>query len=361
MLGVGDICIAEARATAAPRPVPADLDQEIQRLNTEWRKKRESFRSAQSSSRCDTPLPEEAPALSPVIHAPAPRAGDAMPGVPGASAGVAAGTALADGGDGYGQIAPDGGLSAAAASGSADACRQILERGLTGPNTHGPDGTTPLCAAALWGHSSVVQLLLQFAADPRLTNLRSSRPTALHTAALQESGKICMLLLQAGADPFALDGSNVSPADFAACSEAVWPIFAAAGCSRPSKEDLVARGVIRRASPALEYDLLLEATASGEAESAVGGTATSGNRGLLPEYSRPGSAYVVTAHHPPRPGSGLGVARPGSSSRPHTSSRPPSRPIDILEESEEGANGGDAAARESSGGSGPSVFEVARR
>merc|ERR1712232_343869 len=104
--------------------------------------------------------------------------------------------------------------------------------------------------------------------------------------------------------PNVLNGNGVAPVDLASCSDAVWPLFAVAGCSRKSKEDLKARGVIRRASTSLEQDLLeqqeVDATAD---DSNAGAPASSGARGVLPEYSRPGSAYVVTAHHPPRPGS----------------------------------------------------------
>jgi len=209
-----------------------------------------------------------------------------------------------------------GGLSAAAASGALEVCKQILARGLTGPNCHGPDGTTPLCAAAMWDNADVVRLLLQAEADVGLTNSNGSRPTALHVAAMQEHGKVCMTLLAAKGDPYALDGKGVTPVDLASCSEAVWPLFAAQGCTRTPKDELVARGVIRKASSALERDL-------------AGGD-SSGNRGILPEFSRPGSAYVITAHNPPRPGSAFHPM--GSSMRPNSRLGTASRPIDILEE-----------------------------
>lgn len=212
----------------------------------------------------------------------------------------------------------DGGLTAAAASGDVDTCRRILERGLTGSCAYGPDGTTPLAAAALWGQAEVVRLLLSCAANPSQPN-RKNNATPMHCAALQEHGKVCMLLLEARGDPSSLDNRGASPRDFAACSEAVWPLFAAVGCERPTKEDLVARGVIRRASPALEMELGRE---DGE----------HGVSGVVPEFSRPGSAYVVSALHPPRPGSAMPLGL-----RPATSSRPSSRlscirPIDILAE-----------------------------
>jgi len=235
----------------------------------------------------------------------------------------------------------DGGLSAAAASGSFEACRRILARGLTGPCACGPDGTTALCAAALWGHADVARLLLDSAADPGQQNRSGTGPTALHAAALQEHGKVCMVLLEARADPHVADKNGVSPNDYASCSEAVWPLFAAAGCLRARKEDLISKGVIRKASNALENELEAMARREEGDDAPVGG-----NRGLLPEFSRPGSAYVFTAHNPPRPGSSasLGASRrPGSrASSVGGNSRPGSRPvaagpIDILAEGDEAA------------------------
>ncbi|OLQ05503.1 hypothetical protein AK812_SmicGene11315 [Symbiodinium microadriaticum] len=49
-------------------------------------------------------------------------------------------------------------------------------------------------------------------------------------------------------------------------------------------------------------------------------------RGLITEYSRPGSSYVVSREFPPRPGSSMGSGRLG------IAARKPTRPIDILEE-----------------------------
>mmetsp|Transcript_68453 Transcript_68453/g.164370 ORF Transcript_68453/g.164370 Transcript_68453/m.164370 type:complete len:299 (+) Transcript_68453:81-977(+) len=218
----------------------------------------------------------------------------------------------------------DGGLAAAAAAGDAAACQEILSRGLTGPNAYGPDGTSPLFAASLWGHAEVVKVLLGARADPCQANRSRAGPSPLHAAALQEHGKVCMMLLGAKADPNTCDGSNISAADYASCSEAVWPQFAAVGCVRVPKEELVERGVIRRVSEALEEELR---TAPPKKAPLAG---------VLPEYSRPGSAYVFSGQHPPRPGSampkslpsGRRQSGPGSArSRPTTQ-----QTIDILGE-----------------------------
>lgn len=304
MMGISDV----RTIVTEPKEASPELAGEIDRLNKGWREKRDSFRASRAASGGGSAATAAMAAAATV------QAGGSKPS--------SRPTGLA--------TAADGGLSAAAASGSAEGCRRILERGLTGPNTHGPDGTTPLCAAALWGHADVVRTLLEAAADPGLTNLGGTQPTALHMAALQEHGKICMQLLSAKADPALRDGNGVSPADFAACSEAVWPLFASTGVERASKEDLVARGVIRRASTNLEEELQAD-TDGGAANNTFGGAGTA--RGVLPDFSRPGSAYVVSAHHPPRPGSSAGYRPPAmGSARP--SSRAASRPIDILDEGE---------------------------
>eukprot|EP00811_Abedinium_folium_P002661 NODE_12442_length_1224_cov_5.144941.p1 GENE.NODE_12442_length_1224_cov_5.144941~~NODE_12442_length_1224_cov_5.144941.p1 ORF type:complete len:310 (-),score=79.12 NODE_12442_length_1224_cov_5.144941:295-1224(-) len=229
----------------------------------------------------------------------------------------------------------DDGLASAAASGLVEECRRIIERGRTDPNAHGPDGTTPLCAAAMWGHADVVKVLLKAAADPAQPNRTGARPTALHAAALQEHGKICMLLLASHADPHLADGCGVLPKDYASCSEALWPHFEAAGCKRSGKEDLITKSVIRKVSKTLEEELGGAAAAGADAGSAGTG------RGLLPDFSRPGSSYVITAHHPPRPGSAGGPrpssatcrpssARLGASSRPSSVGRSRVEPIDVL-------------------------------
>lgn len=279
-----------------------ELSQEIEQLNKEWRSKRDNYRN--SLKTVDQVSPNLEAALTTQAES----------------------------------CEMDNGLAEAAASGRLQDCRRILQH--TKPNVWAKDGTTPLCAAALWGQAEAVQVLLEAKADPRWANRSGAQPTALHAAALQENGKICMILLGASADPHIKDHSGVTAADYAACSEAVWPHFQAVGCTRASKEHLINMGVIRKVSPSLEVEL--EASSAdnfcNNIESSYSGLCDKGNKGLLTDFSRPGSAYVVTAHHPPRPGSAAvpnyarGSLRSGS--RPG-SRRTSTRAIDILAEGDE--------------------------
>mmetsp|Transcript_140569 Transcript_140569/g.437152 ORF Transcript_140569/g.437152 Transcript_140569/m.437152 type:complete len:250 (-) Transcript_140569:338-1087(-) len=216
-------------------------------------------------------------------------------------------------------------LASFVASGDVRGVRRVIEADRGAVNELGLDGTSPLCAAAMWGHIEILRLLLEAMASPGVRNDNGPRWTPLHAAALQEEGKACMLLLDFKASPQERDVEGVSPCDYASVSEAVWPLFAARGCERVPKAVLVERGVLRKASGALELELRESAPAEEPA------TAAAGRRGLVPEYSRPGSAYVVSREYPPRPGSAAArtCSRPGSS-------RKAARPIDILEEEDEG-------------------------
>jgi len=214
-------------------------------------------------------------------------------------------------------------LTSFAAAGDPHGVRRVIEADPGAVNELGLDGTSPLCAAALWGHVDILRLLLQALASPSLKNENGPRWTPLHAAALQEEGKACMLLLDFKANPHERDLEGVTPCDYASVSEAVWPLFAARGCDRVPKASLVEKGVLRKASGALELEL--QAEGAGRA----GIVAQGPRRGLVPEYSRPGSAYVVTREYPPRPGSAAAAHSRTSLSRRGT------RSIDILEEEEE--------------------------
>jgi len=183
-------------------------------------------------------------------------------------------------------------LAAAAANGDLITARKVIEQNPKSLNSWGPDGTTPLCAAVMWGHVEFVKLLISAGADPNVRNKGSAQWGPLHAAALQEHGKLCMFLLERGADPSMQDTMGVTPSDYASVSEPVWPLFAARGCTRTIKDELIAKGVIRKVSEALEQELQTQDLG--------------GRRGLIPEISRPGSAYVVSQEYPPRPGSSFG-------------------------------------------------------
>lgn len=51
----------------------------------------------------------------------------------------------------------------------------MIERGVN-INEPGPDGTTPLCAASLWGLEDMVKLLLNNQADVNATSQGHSLP-----------------------------------------------------------------------------------------------------------------------------------------------------------------------------------------
>ena len=55
-----------------------------------------------------------------------------------------------------------------------------------------------------------------------------------------------MLLLEKGADPLIQDSEGRSARDFASASDCVWPHYAAHGCQRMSKQDLIDRGIIKK-------------------------------------------------------------------------------------------------------------------
>ena len=54
------------------------------------------------------------------------------------------------------------------------------------------------------------------------------------------------MLLEKGADPLIQDSAGRSVRDFASASDCVWPHFAAHGCQRMSKQDLIDRGIIKK-------------------------------------------------------------------------------------------------------------------
>mmetsp|Transcript_23439 Transcript_23439/g.65630 ORF Transcript_23439/g.65630 Transcript_23439/m.65630 type:complete len:249 (+) Transcript_23439:106-852(+) len=208
-------------------------------------------------------------------------------------------------------------LTPLVAAGDEHGVRRVLKADCGAVNELGLDGTSPLCAAALWGHLGILRLLLDAMASPGMRNENGPRWTALHAAALQEHGKACMMLLEYKANPKERDCEGVTPCDYASCSEAVWPLFAAKGCERISKAALCEKGVLRKASSALESELMGKASETDQ-------------RGVVPEYSRPGSAYVLTREYPPRPGS----AMPPGTARTYTSQRS-GQLIDILAEEDE--------------------------
>lgn len=294
MMGARDIKAKVAEVIGEDNP--DDVDGEIDRLHNEWRKRRDEYRAAavtsgQSANATD---PHQTAATS----------------------------------------SCNGRLTAAAAEGDVGKCRRLLSDGGIQPNCWDDCGLTPLCVAASHGHSDVVGLLLQIGADPGFPNQSEPGSTSLHAAAQYEQGKVCMALLSARADPWALDRNGITPHDFASCSEAIWPLFADFGCLKTAKEELVAKGVLRRVSPGLDSEIM-EGVGRSEHK-------------ILREFSRPGSAYVRAVPQRPRPNSGmLPWLATGRGQVPVSFPQSPrgSRPIDILAEGDAAQGGEVRSAR----------------
>ena len=169
-------------------------------------------------------------------------------------------------------------LLAAVGSGSLKRIGELIEDGAD-VDEPGIDGTTPLCCAAMWGVTKAAELLLDSGAEVNAGS-PGTGATALHLAAFQSQGKVSMLLLAAGADPLLEDKSGRTPADYASVSEAIWPLFAAKGCKRSSKERLLRLGIIRKQMEKQVVGRNAAATKEG------------GSDGKTVDYvSRPGSSY----------------------------------------------------------------------
>lgn len=210
------------------------------------------------------------------------------------------------------------GLCEAAASGQTSVVAFLIDNAETDIDALGSDGVSPLCAATIWGHEDVVQLLLDAGCDPNVRNDDGTSSTALHAAAFQEHGKILHMLLAAGANGTLQDSAGRTACDFASISDALWPLFAARGFTRTAKAELIEKRVIRKVDVEEEKDedaLKNEGVASGSdaaSDAAIGSS-------KLPFYSRPGSAYVRT-------GPSVGGSSACSSSTKGSSSRLPNVP-----------------------------------
>ncbi|ETV85359.1 hypothetical protein H257_03116 [Aphanomyces astaci] len=163
----------------------------------------------------------------------------------------------------------------AAANGSKTMVEFLLDHGAD-IDAPGKDGTTPLCAAALWGNEVMVKFLLARGARVSANN-DGTGWTALHAAAFQEHGKVVRMLLEADADPFVRDTDGRTACDYASISEAIWPFFAARGCEKSLKPDLIDKGIIRKVENQAEE---------------------SGYEPAVAEYSRPGSSYQRVQMNP---------------------------------------------------------------
>ncbi|KAG7385398.1 Ankyrin-3 [Phytophthora pseudosyringae] len=170
-------------------------------------------------------------------------------------------------------------LAEAAANGSRAMVEFLLDSGVQ-IDTPGKDGTTPLCASALWGNDTMVTYLLDKGADVSARN-EGTGWTALHAASFQEHGKVVRILLAHQADPKMVDVEGRRAVDYASISEAIWPFFSAQGCIKSLKSDLVAKGIIRKIPDQPEQ------------------TQSSDKYDSISSFSRPGSAYTRAQMHPP--------------------------------------------------------------
>jgi len=178
-------------------------------------------------------------------------------------------------------------------------------------------GFAPLCIAAFWGADQLVKLLLKSGANVNVANY-GSKWTPMHCAAFQGHGKVIMYLMEHSPDLSLQDSQGRTAVDFAATTTKIWGFFAAKGCTKPSKQELVAKGIIRK----------VEVTD----EKSLNGTCgdddpLNPNAGLrYADFSRPGSAYVVSGQSAASSRPATGASRAGS--RPHSrqGSRHSSRP-----------------------------------
>ncbi|XP_067945708.1 cyclin-dependent kinase inhibitor 2A-like [Watersipora subatra] len=167
-------------------------------------------------------------------------------------------------------------LANAAADGDIRVVQKLLESGCE-VNRQGADGMTPLAIASFWGYIDIVNVLLKHGADVNAVNT-GTKWTALHSAAFQGHGPVVLSLLRAGSDVDALDAHSRSPADLASATDAIWPLFAAAGCTRTPKSELIEKRIIMKQPQ----------------RNAGGPTAIRPGRYEASSYlSRPGSAYVL--------------------------------------------------------------------
>ncbi|XP_076466766.1 uncharacterized protein LOC143298006 [Babylonia areolata] len=143
--------------------------------------------------------------------------------------------------------ASSGPVATAAANGDLVAVEQLVRKGAD-VNARSSDGMTPLAVAAFWGYADIVKFLLENRADINLSN-RGTLWTPLHCASFQGHGKVIMYLMDHSPDLYARDSQGRTPVDFASAIDAVWAFFAAAGCKKTSKADLIRMDIVKKVSP----------------------------------------------------------------------------------------------------------------
>lgn len=150
--------------------------------------------------------------------------------------------------------------------------RQCVEQGGK-INEYSNDGMTPLAVAAFWGYADIAEFLLEIGANINLCN-KGTQWTPLHCAAFQGHGKVIMKLMDHNPDLTLKDNQGRTSVDFASALDSIWPFFAAAGCRRTMKSELIRMDIVKKVS---QDDPSLAVIP----------------RSDLAHFSRPGSAYVM--------------------------------------------------------------------
>lgn len=83
-------------------------------------------------------------------------------------------------------------------------------------NAHSHDGWTPIHLAAFFGHPETAELLISLGANVRLYGRNQMANTALHAALAGRRSDIARMLIEAGADPNAVDAAGWVPLHHAA-------------------------------------------------------------------------------------------------------------------------------------------------
>eukprot|EP00794_Sanderia_malayensis_P012894 gene12894-14222_t len=164
-------------------------------------------------------------------------------------------------------------LCSACADGNLTLCKALINRGAD-INLRSTDGFLPLCLAAFWGYSDVAKLLLKNGADVNGTN-GGTNWTSCHCAAFQGHGKVLMTLMEFNPRLDIKDDRNRTAVDFASALDSIWPHFAAQGCKRTSKTELINLKIVTKVPSANKGPSHF----SPPEEKAY--------------FSRPGSAYVL--------------------------------------------------------------------
>lgn len=115
------------------------------------------------------------------------------------------------------------GLHLAASQGKSDKINEIVQgipadKRLFLINVHNIHGFTPLQSAVFNDQPDAVETLLHHGADPHRPVARQQWTFALNMAAVHAGTKVIRMLLNAGADPFLLDWSGMSPMQVAELS-----------------------------------------------------------------------------------------------------------------------------------------------